>query len=132
MDAETRRHIRHRANNCCEYCRMRQEFDEIAFQIEHVLAKKHHGPDARENLALACFPCNNHMGPNLSGLDPHTGQLTCLFNPRVDKWEEHFQWKGPLVTGRTPIGRTTVDVLAMNLTYRVELRMALMEEGVFP
>ncbi len=111
---------------------MKQEFDELTFQIEHIIPRKHHGSDEIDNLALACFACNNHKGPNLSGLDPKTGEISRLFHPRRDKWEQHFQWDGARLIGRTPIGRSTVDVLAINLTYRYELRAALIEEGVFP
>jgi 5-methylcytosine-specific restriction endonuclease McrA len=132
MDADKRRFVRERAANRCEYCQMPQSFDELVFQIEHVIAKKHHGSDSRDNLALACFSCNNHKGPNLSGLDPVSGQMTRLYNSRTDKWKDHFQWKRALLVGRTPVGRATVDVLAMNLAYRQELRLALIEEGVFP
>jgi len=132
MDAELRRLVWQRASGRCEYCRMLQEFDELTFQIEHIVPRKHHGSDDTENLALACFACNNHKGANLSGLDPETGQMMRLFDPRKDEWNEHFEWKGALIVGRTPIGRVTIDVLAINLPYRSELRMALMEEGVFP
>ena len=132
MHAGLRRLVWQRAGGHCEYCRMRQEFDELTFQIEHVIPKKHHGPDAPENLALACFACNNHKGTNLSGLDPQSGEMTRLFHPRQDDWAEHFQWDGASLVGCTAIGRATVDVLAINLSYRWELRVALIEEGVFP
>ena len=132
MDAGLRRLVWQRASGRCEYCRMRQEFDELTFQFEHVIPKKHHGPDEPGNLALACFACNNHKGTNLSGLDPQTGKMTRLFHPRQDKWDEHFEWKEGRLIGLTAIGRTTIDVLAINLSYRCELRMALIQEGVFP
>src|SRR5438445_13579582 len=68
MDVQSRRYVRQRAGNRCEYCLMKQEFDELVFQIEHIIPRKHHGSDATDNLALACFSCNNHKGPNLTGL----------------------------------------------------------------
>jgi hypothetical protein len=34
--------------------------------------------------------------------------------------------------GRTAIGRVTVELLKINDPFRIELREALMEEGVFP
>jgi len=108
---------------------MRQEFDELPFQIEHIIPRKHHGPDTMENLALACFACNNHKGCNLTGLDGESGRITRLFHPRRDDWNEHFRWEGPRLVGRTAIGRVTADVLAISLPYRVELRAALREEG---
>lgn len=111
---------------------MRQEFDELPLQIEHIVARKHHGSDEFDNLALACFSCNNHRGSNLSGIDPVSGEMTRLFHPRSDDWRTEFELEGALIVGKTPIGRATVDVLAMNLPYRVELRRALIDEGVYP
>jgi hypothetical protein len=35
-----------------------------------------------ENLAFACYHCNLHKGPNLSGIDQESGALVRLFNPR--------------------------------------------------
>ena len=37
-----------------------------------------------------------------------------LFNPRRQKWDRHFRWDGPLLVGRTAIGRTTIRVLQIN------------------
>ena len=96
-----------------------------------MVARKHHGTDDLENLALACFACNNHKGANIAGIDPTTGELTRLFHPRRDRWEEHFEWDDAVLLGRTPIGRTTVDVLAVNLSHRIQLRKALRDEGSF-
>jgi hypothetical protein len=132
MDARLRRLVWQRAAGRCEYCRMLQEFDELTFQIEHIIPRKHHGPDTADNLALACFACNNHKGANLSGLDPVSGGMTRLFHPRQDDWSGHFRWSGAWLAGETAIGRVTIDVLAINLPHRVELRAALQEEGVFP
>ncbi len=58
--------------------------------------------------------------------------LHSLFNPRSDRWADHFEWNGPVLVGKTSIGKVTIEVLAINLSYRVALRAALIEEGVFP
>jgi hypothetical protein len=55
-----------------------------------------------------------------------------LFHPREDDWSEHFEWNGPELVGKTPVGRGTVAVLGINLSENVELRESLIEEGVFP
>jgi hypothetical protein len=81
---------------------------------------------------LACFPCNNHKGANIAGIDPVTRRLTPLFNPRRHKWDRHFRWDGPKLLGRTPIGRATVAVLEINSRERVLLRESLIAEQVFP
>ncbi|MEK7832421.1 MAG: HNH endonuclease signature motif containing protein [Acidobacteriota bacterium] len=121
-----------RAQRMCEYCQMPQSYDELPFEIDHIIARKHSGQTTAPNLALCCFACNHRKGPNIAGVDPKTGRITRLFNPRRHKWEQHFKWNGPRLIGRTPIGRTTIAVLEINLPYRLELRQALIEEGVFP
>jgi hypothetical protein len=82
--------------------------------------------------SYVCSSCNHHKGPNLAGIDPRTRRRTWLFNPRRDSWGRHFRWDGPGLVGRTPTGRASVAVLALNLPHRVAQRAALMEEGVFP
>ena len=121
-----------RAGSFCEYCRFFQDDYPIPFVIDHVIARQHGGQHVLTNLALSCLHCNAHKGPNIAGLDPRSGKLTRLFNPRRQRWNHHFRWCGQLVVGITPVGRTTVAVLAMNDPEPVRLRQALIEEGVFP
>ena len=84
------------------------------------------------NLALACPHCNYHKGPNLAGLDPATGRLARLFHPRRNRWNAQFAWDGPVLQGRTPIGRTTIQVLFIDHPDRIEARRLLIEVGRFP
>jgi hypothetical protein len=121
-----------RAEARCEYCRMPQACDELTLQVDHIVARQHGGPTNPGNLGLACYACNHHKGPNLTGIDPATGRIERLFHPRRHRWGRHFRWDGPLLVGRTAIGRTTVAVLAINLPYRVALRRRLIAEGAFP
>ena len=94
----------------------------MPFHVEHVVARQHGGKDAEANLALACHHCNLQKGPNLSGLDPQTGELTRLFHPRLDDWNEHFTRRGGEISGSSPVGRTTVALLRMNEAGRLQLR----------
>jgi len=121
-----------RAGGRCEYFRMPQIYDELRFEIDHVIAEQHGGETVAGNLALACFADNHHKGPNLAGVDPKTRKRSWLFHPRRHKWDRHFRWAGPILVGRTEIGRATVAVLAVNLPYRVRHRAQLIAEGVFP
>lgn len=111
---------------------MSQQHDVLTFQVDHIIARKHRGTDELDNLALACFACNNHKGPNIAGVDSETNEIVRLFHPRQDKWTDHFEWRGALLVGLTPVGRVTVDVLAINLPHRIRLRQMLILEGVFP
>jgi hypothetical protein len=49
-----------------------------------------------------------------------------LFNPRRERWAEHFLFRGVRIMGITPTGRATVQVLAMNDARRLELRSELL------
>ena len=132
MDEGPRQLVWERAGAACEYCRIPQRFDTLPFQIDHIIPEKHHGPTQADNLALACLNCNSHKGPNLAGIDPETGELTRLFHPRRDSWNDHFAWASAELVGRTAVGRTTIDVLCINLPERIEYRRLLREAGLFP
>ena len=120
--------VRRRAADRCEYCLIPESVSELPFHIDHIIAQKHGGQSESENLAWACFSCNLRKGPNIAGLDPDTGELTPLFNPRADTWFEHFEWNGVWLRGKTAIGRATVAVLDINHVDSVAIREALREE----
>jgi 5-methylcytosine-specific restriction endonuclease McrA len=92
--------------------------------VEHILPKKHGGTDDLDNLALACVDCNLHKGSNIAGYDPETGRLTALFHPRTQPWHDHFERRGAIIVGKTPVGRATVEVLRLNTEERLQLRIA--------
>ena len=132
MDASLRLLVWRRAGSRCEYCGLSQKFDPVGFEIEHIIPLKHQGSSEDSNLALSCFGCNRHKGPNLAGVDSETGAMTRLFHPRLDFWPDHFRWEGARLIGTTDVGRTTIDVLNINAPLRAAHREALIEEGVFP
>jgi hypothetical protein len=121
-----------RAKNSCEYCRVPQEFDDATFEIDHIIARKHHGTPESINVCLSCFYCNSFKGSDIASIDWQSGKLTPLFNPRRQRWTAHFQWNGAILVGRTAIGRVTVELLHINDEYRVNLREGLIQEGHFP
>ena len=123
--------VRKRALGCCEYCGLPEQYSSAPFQMDHIIAEQHSGLTVPSNLALACYACNHHKGPNLGGVDPRTGAKTWLFHPRRHKWSRHFAWDGAVLKGRTPIGRTTIAVLAINAPHRIAQRASLLAEGVF-
>ncbi len=131
MRAALERLVRTRAGGRCEYCRLPQAGTRVPFEIDHIIARKHHGRAVASNLAVACIYCNAYKGPNIAGLDPATGRLTGLFHPRRHKWTHHFRYQGGILIGRTAIGRTTVNVLQINLPNLAALRELLMDDGLF-
>jgi hypothetical protein len=132
MDRKLEEEIRARAQGLCEYCQFPEALSELRHVLDHIIARQHEGQTVAENLALCCGRCNGRKGPNIAGIDPQTGQLTRLFNPRNDRWDEHFCWSGALLVGLTAIGRTTVNVLGMNHAYRVAVRQVLLVAGKLP
>ncbi|MCU1264082.1 MAG: endonuclease [Acidobacteria bacterium] len=123
IGSKIRTQVRERALNACEYCHLHQDDSPLAaLHIEHIIPKMHGGRDELDNLALACIDCNLHKGTNLTGIDPQTNQVTELFHPRRQNWNEHFEWQGIHVDGKTPAGRTTIRVLNMNSEDQVALR----------
>jgi 5-methylcytosine-specific restriction endonuclease McrA len=125
MTAALRALVRERAGNRCEYCQLHQEDSPLAaLHIEHIRPLKHGGGSDESNLCLACIDCNLHKGPNLTGIDPLTDSVAPLFHPRQQRWDEHFQWDGIHIIGRTEVGRATIRVLCMNSEEQLELRMA--------
>jgi hypothetical protein len=90
--------------------------------VEHIIPKAHGGSDDLDNLALACIDCNLHKGTNLTGIDPETNMVTELFHPRRQNWDEHFEWRGIYLIGKTATGRTTIRVLNMNSEDQITLR----------
>jgi hypothetical protein len=132
MEASLVRLVWDRAGDRCEYCLIPESADVLPCHIDHIIAQQHGGESVAANLALACYACNLHKGPNLVGRDRKTRTIVRLFHPRRHKWDRHFRWEGPLLIGRTAIGRATVVTFGINLPHRVELREILIAEGAFP
>jgi 5-methylcytosine-specific restriction endonuclease McrA len=126
----TRRYVRRRARGRCEDCRLPQSAAPyFTFHVEHIRARQHGGSDEAINLCLACPDCNAMKGPNLTGIDPATDSLVELFNPRADRWSEHFAWVGARIVGRTPQGRATARLLRLNDDERLRMREELLARG---
>jgi hypothetical protein len=99
---------------------------------DHIVPVQHGGESTLENLALACMRCNRYKGPNIGSYDPVDGQLVALFNPRVQKWSEHFALEGGRIAPLTAVGRVTVKILNLNEERRVLERETLLESGLYP
>jgi len=110
------RKVRTAARNRCGYCLSPQHLVMARLEIEHILPRAHGGSDDEANLWLSCPICNGHKSDKLQAEDPETQTTAPLFNPRVQKWSEHFRWTddGLRIVGLTPIGRATVVALHLS------------------
>jgi hypothetical protein len=123
--------VRNRAGGRCEYCGTLEATSPLKFHIEHAIPRQHRGGSSSKNLALACGFCNRHKGPNLSGIDPQTGDVVALFNPRLQRWSVHFRLRGAKIVGLTGCGRASVLTLAMNHPVQLAVRKWQIQEGFF-
>lgn len=126
--------VRQRAGRRCEYCHTSEQWQYIPFTVDHIIPLARGGSDNPDNLALACFHCNRRKADRLTAVDPDSGEEVPLFNPRRDKWGEHFTWSadGLLVVGLTPVGRATVKALALNRERVIGIRAADQMVGRHP
>lgn len=132
ISAALREQVRQRAEQRCEYCLLAEEQAFLPHEPDHIIAEKHGGATTFENLALACFDCNRFKGSDIASLDPMTGELTPLFNPRTQKWSDHFQTVDGKILSLTSVGRVTAKLLKLNLPKRVEVREILVKIGRYP
>lgn len=133
VSSAQRQFVRQRAGGCCEYCRLSATSGTVAFHVDHIIPRKHGGSSENSNLCLACYNCNAHKGHDLTGFDPQTHLITTLYNPREQLWAEHFFIEDDMqISGLTPEGRTTANLLQFNLDERVESRQTLAELGEYP
>ena len=132
VSAALRRDVTERAGGRCEYCLFPSDSAFLTFEIEHIVAEKHGGATASENLALACPFCNRAKGSDLASIDPESGELTPFFNPRTQRWPDHFELDGATVRPTTAIGRVTAAILQFNHPDRIVERARLIRIGRYP
>jgi hypothetical protein len=130
IPAELRRSVRQRARDHCEYCLIPESMALAAHEIDHVIAEKHGGLTEAGNLALACALCNGFKGSDLASIDPDSGSIVPLFNPRRERWTEHFRLENGRIEPLTASGRATVRLLQLNHPDRVEERLILVAAGM--
>lgn len=121
-----------RARESCEYCRVHADYAAFVHEIDHVIAQQHGGATTSDNLAYACAQCNRFKGSNVAAIDPQTGDIVPLYNPRSQHWHDHFQLDGPVITPLTAVGRATEKLLQLNQIDRILLRKELLAVGRYP
>lgn len=132
LPAAVRGQVHERAGGCCEYCLLAEEDAFFPHEADHIIAAKHGGASTLENLALACFDCNRFKGSDIASRDALSGELVPLFNPRTQRWNEHFRLEGGQILPLTSIGRVTTLLLKFNLPQRIEVRTTLARTGRYP
>lgn len=111
-----------RARHACEYCRAPEIVFNLPFEVEHIIPLALGGETTQDNLALSCRSCNLYKARSVQAVDETTGQEARLFNPRRDRWGEHFSSveETAEIRGLTASGRVSVSRLRMNSRAQVE------------
>jgi HNH endonuclease len=119
-----------RAKNCCEYCRISAIDSYYGFQVDHIISRKHGGKTILENLAYACPDCNRYKGSDLGTFIHDSLKLVRFFNPRIDKWDDHFETDSSgLITAKTDIATGTLKIFSINHPDRIIERQLLWQLG---
>lgn len=129
-----REKVRRRARQRCEYCHSVEWLTGQRYEIDHILPRQLAGITTAENLRLACSSCNRYQQAHIEAVDPETGESVSLYNPRIQRWSEHFRWNedATQIVGITPIGRATVEALLMNNALIVAARSFWGNTGQHP
>lgn len=132
ISEELRRTVIEQAGGVCDYCLLHQDDTPLTHPIDHIVAVKHGGETAVDNLALSCLECNLNKGTDLTTFDPLSGELVRIFHPRQQKWENHFVLEDARIAGLTPVGRATIKLLKINAPERLIQRQLLASVGRYP
>lgn len=129
-----RQQVAARAMYCCEYCKTQERLIGMPLVVDHIVPTSLSGQNELNNLAAACYRCNEFKGARTSGLDLIQGEEAALFHPRTQFWSEHFCWidGGLYVEGKTATGRATVESLQLNNLYVTESRKIWISEDWHP
>jgi hypothetical protein len=113
LPADLIRRVQEAARHRCGYCLSPQHLVFAPLHIEHIRPRAADGANDEFNLWLSCAICNGHKSDRMCALDPDSGEEVPLFNPREQRWSEHFRWSedGLRIIGLTSIGRATVIAL---------------------
>ena len=132
VSVELLREVAERAGYRYEYCRLPEAIAMVKFQIEHIIAIKHHGLTISENLAYACPICNSNKGTDIGTLLEGSEFIIPFFNPRKQDWFEHFEVHNGEISSKTQWGEATIKILEFNSIERILERLELSGTGIYP
>lgn len=134
VPAEIQARVRAAARDRCGYCLCPQSLHPELLEIDHIVPLGRGGDDDELNLWLACGHCNGRKSARIGYRDPVTALVVSLFNPRIDRWPEHFTWNedGTVIVGLTATGRATVYALQLNHPRLIVVRMNWARAGWHP
>lgn len=131
ISAELRQTIADRASFLCEYCLIAEVDTFYGCEVDHIISLKHGGSSEPENLAYACALCNRAKGSDVGSISA-SGEFARFFNPRTDRWAEHFHLDAAVIRPLTVIGEVTARILGFNDGARLHEREEMIPYGKYP
>ena len=131
ISAELRQTIADRANLLCEYCLIAEADTFYGSEVDHIISLKHGGSSETDNLAYACALCNRAKGSDVGSISA-SGEFTRFFNPRTDRWNDHFRLEGASIQPLTTIGEVTVRIFGFNDSARLHECEEMIRFGKYP
>lgn len=134
ISAALRAQVRKDSRARCGYCHSPEAFLGMPLDVDHLIPEAAGGPTTRENLWLACSRCNDFKGDRVDGVDPVSDERVAWFDPRRQRWLDHFEWSvdGTHIYGKTAVGRATVEGMRLNNEFIVIARRFWVEAGRWP
>jgi hypothetical protein len=116
----------------CEYCLIGEDDTFLGCEVEHVISLKHGSSSEPDNLAYACVFYNRQKGSDIGSVSQETGEFSRFYNPRKDRWRDHFRLDEDFITPRSVVGEVTARILQFNGVERLLERSVLREEERYP
>jgi HNH endonuclease len=132
ISQDLRRLVVNRAEYLCEYCLIHEKDSAFGCAIDHIISLKHGGATDAANLAYACVFCNRFKGSDIGSIVLQTKEFTRFYNPRSDRWAEHFQRQYTTLQPLTNIGEVTARILGFNDGDRLLERQLLINQNKYP
>ncbi len=134
ISLQLRQRVADTAGHLCGYCQTQEAVIGMPLEIDHIVPEAAGGSSDESNLWLACPRCNQYKGMQTDALDEETGERVSLFDPRRQRWSDHFAWRqgGLYMAGLTATGRATVKALQVNNPFVVRARQVWIAWGWHP
>lgn len=122
------------AGHRCGYCQSSQRLMGVRLILDHLMPRVRGGIEDEENLWPSYQPCNGFKQARVAARDPISGTMVPLFNPRRERWAEHFAWVdgGRRIVGLTATVRATEAALQLNRAELMEARSFWIDAGWHP
>ena len=82
--------------------------------------------------ANSCLICNSNKGSDIGTMLLPNQIFVRFFNPRRDRWADHFELSGASILPKTEIGAATAKIFQFNAPERLARREFLISAGRYP